>query len=308
MEIQSINYPNATPTHGSFCGGLYDPKGVKVVFNPASKYINDFMGRTLSLSRRILRAPESEIAPFTRVVQLKDKNGNGTYAWDINDGSRDEYVVIMHGLSQNISTIQHLYSKIIEETNYAILAPEYRSFGENPPEKIKPNILFKDNMKALEYLKESRGISPNKIRVIGYSFGGSPATRLAVKNPDLEGLILVSAADAMRHGSVNIDSSFKKKLPNFIKYLYNNLAYIREPLAGFLEAEKYLKKLKLPLDIIHAKDDKTVLVSASSNLARVAGSNTRSCTILPDGGHPLDGKKVDAIVALLNNTAKPATR
>lgn len=308
MEIQNVNYPILTPIHGNFRGGFYNPQGVKPVFNPASKYINDFMGRTLSLSRRMIKAPEPEIAPFTRVVQFKDKNGKGTYGWDINDGNRDEYVVIMHGLSQNISTIQHLYRKIIKETNYAILAPEYRSFGKNPPEKIKPSILFNDNMKALEYLKEDRGISPNKIRVIGYSFGGSPATRLAVKNPDLEGLILVSAADAMRHGSVNIDSSFKKKLPNFIKFLYDNLAYIREPLAGFLEAEKYLKKLKLPLDIIHSEDDKTVLVSASSNLAGVAGSNTRSCTILPDGGHSLDSKKADAIVSLLNNTVKPSGR
>lgn len=308
MEIQNINYPISVQNQGNFRGGFYNPKGVKPTLNPAASYINDFIGRTLSLSRKIINNPDEKIAPFTKIVSIKDKNGNGTYAWDINDGKRDKYIVIMHGLSQNITTIQHLYKQIFEKTDYAILAPEYRSFGENPPEKIKPSVFFHDNMNALEYLKQNRKISPERIRILGYSFGGSPAARLAENNPDLEGLILVSAADAMKHGSVNIDSSFKKKLPEFVEFLYNNVSFIRSPLAGFLEAEKYLKRSQLPVDIIHAQNDKTILVSASSNLARVAGSHARSCTILPDGGHSLDSKKANAIVSLLNNTVTQSVR
>lgn len=300
MRIQSVNYQNTNYVSSNFRGGIYNPQGVKRSINPAATYINDFIGRTLAISRRMIKAPDESIAPFTKVVQLKNKDGEGTYAWDINDGKRTKYAVIMHGLSQNISTIQHLYQQIIEKTDYAVLAPEYRSFGENPPEKIKSDVFFKDNMQALKYLKQEKDIAPENIRIIGYSFGGSPASRLAVKNPDLEGLILVSAADAMKHGSVNIDSSFRKKLPNFIKFLYNHIAYIRSPLAGFLEAEKYLKQLNIPLDIVHAKDDKTVLVSASSNLAQAAGPCTKSRTILPSGGHVLDSQKVDAVVSLLN--------
>lgn len=308
MEIQNLNNPISVPTQRNFRGGFYNPKGVKATVNPAATYINDFIGRTISISKRIIQKPDEKIAPFTKVVRLRNEIGKGTYAWDINDGKRDKYVVIMHGLSQNITSIQHLYKQIFEQTDYAILAPEYRGFGENPPEIIKPKTFYQDNTLALEYLKQNRGILPENIRILGYSFGGSPATRLAVNNPDLGGLILVSAADAMKHGSVNIDSSFKKKLPDIVEFLYNNVSFIRSPLAGFLEAEKYLKRLKLPVDIIHSQNDKTVLVSASSNLARVAGSNTRSCIILPNGGHSLDSKKADAIVSLLNNTVKLSAR
>lgn len=300
MSIQRVNYPNTTYSSTNFRAGMYNPNGVKSTINPAAGYINDFIGRTISISRKFIQKPDEKIAPFTKVVRLRNEIGKGTYAWDINDGDRNKYVVVMHGLSQNITSIQPLYKQIFEQTDYAILAPEYRSFGENPPEIIKPRTFYKDNTLALEYLKQKRGISPENIRVIGYSFGGSPAARLAVNNPDLEGLILVSAADAMKHGSVNIDSSFKKKLPEFVEFLYNNVAFIRSPLAGFLEAEKYLKHSKLPVDIIHSQNDKTVLVSASSNLARVAGSHTRSCTILPTGGHSMDSKKADAIVSILN--------
>lgn len=307
MKVDNINRANNN-LHGrtqiNFKGMTYNPEGIKSTINPARVYINKFIGRTLATSKKSIRLPEPDIAPITHVVRLRDDKGNGTYAWDINDGSRKKYVMIMHGLSQNITTIQHLYQQIIEKTDYAILAPEYRGFGENPTEKIKPSTFLEDNTRALEYLKQDKNISPKNIRIVGYSFGGSPATQLAMKNPDLEGLILVSAADSMNNGSINIDSSFQKKLPKFIKMLYNRLSFLKKPFDSFLGTEKYLKRSKLPVDLIHSENDKTVSVSASLNLAVIAGTHTNSRIILPTGGHALDSTKVNAIVNLLSSPAK----
>lgn len=307
MRVYDINYSNnisQNNTRTNFKGVAYNPEGIKSTINPAAIYINKFMSRTLATSKRNIQVPNCNIAPLTHVIQLRDNKGNGTYAWDINDGTREKYVIVMHGLSQNITTIQHLYQQIIEKTDYAVLAPEYRSFGENPIEKIKPSTFLEDNTRALEYLKHQKNISPENIRIIGYSFGGSPATQLAINNPDLEGLILVSAADSMNNGSVNIDSSFQKKLPKIVRIMYNQLSFLKKPFNSFLCTEKYLKHSKLPVDLIHSENDKTVLVSAASHLASAAGANTKNRIILPSGGHALDSEKIAAIVTLLNPQVK----
>ena len=36
--------------------------------------------------------------------------------------------MIMHGFSHNVSSLQDLYSAVINKTDYAVLAPEYYGF------------------------------------------------------------------------------------------------------------------------------------------------------------------------------------
>lgn len=269
-----------------------------ITLNPVMHYLNKLFDKSLIASRRKNSNIISSIRPMTKVVQLGNTDKTRTYAWDINPDNRKKYIMVLHGASQNISNNQSIYKSIVTQTAYAVLAPEYRGFGENSPANLSAKTFLEDTTNALEYLK-SKGIDMKNISVLGYSFGSVPASQLVKNNQDVERLILLSAMDSFSSGTFDIVRASKNRIPKFISKLYKWFPFLKAQLKSSLNSIKYLKQIDTPIDIIHSKTDRMVNVSVVENFKKSC-KNIQSITILNSGGHRVDQGKLDAINAILN--------
>ena len=298
LPINDVNYYNQnykTVQGANFAGFAYKPNNNFSLgnLNPVALYINKLFERSLIASRRRIQSISKNLMPYTKEVNI-----GKSYAWDINKDDRKKYIIILHGTSQNITNLQTLYNRIISETNYAVLAPEYRGFGKNPPVMINENTFAKDTQAALDYLTETKKIPPENISVLGHSFGGFTASQLVSKNTKLERLILIAGITSLEHETLNFEKGTRRKIPKFIKFLFNHIKLLRKPLTGVLKTGNHLQNTTVPVDIIHSKNDAFVKASSSQKLAEKC-KNLEGMYILPSGGHGMDSTKTDIIISIL---------
>lgn len=266
--------------------------------NPVMHYMNVLFDKSLVASRKRNRALMPELKPITKIIDFGPVENRQTYAWDINPDDRKKYIMIFHGASQNVSNNQTMYKAIITQTDYAVLAPEYRGFGKNPPSNLSAKTFLEDTTCAIEYLKD-KGIKPEDIIVLGYSFGSIPASQLVKHNPQIKKLILLSAMDSFSSGTFDIVRASKNRIPKFVNKLYHWFPFLKAPLQSSLNSIKYLRKITTPVDIIHSKTDRMVNVSVVENFKR-ACQNIQSINIIPFGGHRVEQGKLDALISILN--------
>ena len=298
MKVQfnpNINaYNHQSP---EFRARIYSPKKSFLTrLNPGKMYLQNIFERTLVISRSRIQPVIPELQPITQEIQLKDRK-KSTYAWDINDGSRKKYVLVLHGMSQNISNLQPLYKELFQKTDYAVLAPEYRGFGKNPEAPVSTKSFLEDTSLAFEYLK-NKGINPKDITVIGHSLGGFAASQLVQKNQNVGRLILVSSIDSLKKDSANF-GSVKNSFPPFVFYLFENFKILRKPLEHIFKTGECLKKIKTPIDIIHSTDDRVVKIISAQRIAKKC-RNLQSFHILKTGGHAWDNQKINTIISILS--------
>ena len=221
---------NNTPAFKS--AFLYSPRSPLHKINPVLRFMDYNFERSLQASRSMWFAVNKKLAPYVTIVD-KTNNKFNTKMWDINKNNT-KYLIIMHGLSHNITSLQTLYQEILDKTNYAVLAPEYNGFEQNSKENVylEPKNLIKTTDVAIQYLN-SKGIKDNDIYILGHSFGGYVAAACAKKHQNIGGLILLSSinthkhwADAIKNGSVeyividdfmNNNRTSKKRAPKYQK-------------------------------------------------------------------------------------------
>ena len=292
--VSSYRYNARRP---NFRAHIYSPKqSVFTRINPAKMYLQKLFERTLVVSRSRIQPVIPELKTVTEEVALSGKK-KATYAWDINDGAKKKYALILHGMSQNISNLQPLYKEILERTNYAVFAPEYRGFGKNPDETVSTKTFLEDTTLALDYLK-NKGVKPKDICVIGHSLGGFAASQLVQKNPDLERLILVSSIDSFKKDTTNYKAA-KNSFPGLIFYLFTNVKLLRWPIERVFKTGECLKNINTPIDIIHSTND-NVVKSISAHRIAVKCKNLQSFHLLKTGGHAWDTQKINTIISLLS--------
>lgn len=277
---------------------IYSPKSPLHTINPVVKYVDNYFQRALNISRRFWCTPIQELKPFINSVELNQDTASEIKLWDINKDDRKKYVIAMHGMGQNISKLQPLYKEILENTDYAILAPEYHGYTKGSKEKMypRPSKFLANVTDAFNYLKQ-KGIEEKDIIVIGHSFGGYVATRLAKKFPNISRLILVCSmnspihiAESVKNGHMNANKK--------VRDLINNCSIAIKELNIFFNTSEHLKKVDVPVDIIQTKDDSLIELKTSDKLASKCKKLNRY-TILDNGGHEMDDNKIVAIVSAL---------
>lgn len=289
------NYNNRHCNQTVFKSYTFNPKS-KISFanlNPVTLYVNKLFERSLEASRRRIQKVSPKLFPYTKEITLTK-----SYAWDINKDDRKKYLIALHGTSQNISNLQALYEAVIEKTPFAVFAPEFRGFGKNKPAVVNEKTFIEDANTSLNYLKKEKGIKPEDVFVLGHSFGGFAASKLAQKNPDLGRLILVSSIDSLEHETVNFEKGTRNKLPKAIRFLFKHFKILRRPLVKLFRTNNCLKDVNIPVDIIHSKNDSLIKPESSRNLAAKC-KNLSSLTILDLGGHGMESKKIDTVVSIL---------
>ena len=105
-------------------------------------------------------------------------------------------VLYLHGVRWSLSN--HLF-RIARwhQMGFDVLAIDYRGFGRSDGELASEAQTYEDAQAAWDYLR-TRVPDPAKRFVYGHSLGGAVAIELAVRNPEIAGLIVESSFTSMQ--------------------------------------------------------------------------------------------------------------
>ena len=265
--------------------------------NPISYYTNRYFKKSARISNKNF-TPISD-ALNGKINKIKLDNIS---AWDINPEKTDNYVLFLHGMSQNVSNNQPLYETVLKHKK-AVFAVEYRNYGENAPARMSEDKLRKDIVKAYKYLTETKNIKPENIIVMGHSMGGALATDFASKHKDIKSLILFSPIKDMASigkkffANKSIGVGIPPKVSKFSEKIKPLIWLLRQR----FNSVKKMSKVEAPTYILQSKNDSVTLLDGERKLAKIAREKgvLKDFILFPLGGHKVDSKKVEAVNKIL---------
>lgn len=244
-------------------------------------------------SKRPYLSLSEDLKPFTKEIKISLPNKEEIGALDINRNNSKEYVLFLHGFSQNINDNQPLY-KEISKSRFGVLAPEYRGYGKNKLTKnYRENDIMQDIQASLSYLKENGKQCKG---IIGHSFGAYISAKVAKEiKPDF--LVMVSPMVSLEFWLKNVI-----KHPKKYKFEYGLNKYIK----GFskqyhkvFDIRKHLKNNPTNTYIVQSYNDKYVRTCKVNEIAPYI-MNLKKFTKIKTGGHKMDNEKIAEIKKIVD--------
>lgn len=145
-------------------------------------------------SRTVASTPASVGLNFAPVRFGDDASGQPQLSgwWLPADSPSDLTVLMLH--HQNGSMSDALPdAKALHEARLNVLLFDYRGYGQSGGRHPSESLMRGDATSALRFLTGSRHLQPRTVLVYGSGLGASLAAQLCASNPEIPGLILVSA-------------------------------------------------------------------------------------------------------------------
>lgn len=252
---------------------LWGLVGIAIAYVLLYLAIYRFQPRLIFLPTRKMRATPDQQGLTYEDVWLTIPKGDkveSVHGWWIPSFNPNGKVLLyFHGKTLNISG--HLrYAQNFHNLGFSLFLVDYRGYGRsegNFPNEIQ---VYEDAELAWNYLVQQRGIKPENIFFYGHSLGGAIALDLAVRNPQIAGLIMESSFsgiyDMARHQLVYRIYPLKK----LVHQLFDSLNKI--------------KSLKVPILIIHGTKDELVPVWMGKALFEAA-PEPKKLLLIPGGYH-----------------------
>jgi pimeloyl-ACP methyl ester carboxylesterase len=199
--------------------------------------------------------------PFvSRNVFFNNESGEKLQGWifkaddNINNGIS---ILFLHGNAGSIFSHVTIVKPLVEK-GFNVMIFDYAGFGYSEG-KAKRKNLPKDAQAALEFYLKQPECKSKKVIIYGQSLGGHLAITVAEKNQDkINGLVIEGAFT--NHDEIGA-YTFR---PKFIARMM-----IRE----FYDGLKNIKRLKIPLMVIHSINDETIPYLMGEKL--FAAANTK---------------------------------
>lgn len=188
------------------------------------------------------------------VEQRIDVAGGKTISTYFNKVDNSKGVILyFHGNKGSIRRCIR-QSQMMENLEYDILMPDYRSYGKSDGPMESQAQFYDDAQKVYDFLKTK--YDESQIVIVGYSMGSSAATYLAAENSPKE-LFLISPFKSI----VDLKNKYVGVVPNFIiKYQFPNW--------------KYLPLVKCPVSVFYTKNDRVVLPESTLELMEYCDHET----------------------------------
>jgi pimeloyl-ACP methyl ester carboxylesterase len=200
-------------------------------------------------------------------VLIPVRGGRGTQwlqAWWMPAARPDAKVVLyLHGNEGNVSTSLGK-TQLLRQLGYSVLAVDYRGYGRSDGRFPSEGKVYKDAEAALAALAGEWVANPRDIYVYGHSLGAAIAIDLAVKHPELGGLIVESGFT-----SIYDMASLEPKYEIFPVGLLINQRF---------ESIKKVPQLELPVLYIHGTADRVVPYRMGVTLFEHSGGTKRLLT------------------------------
>jgi uncharacterized protein len=181
-------------------------------------------------------------------------------------------VMLYHcGVGRNMGDYNYLARvSAFRQLGFSVLVFDYRGYGLSKggfPNELQ---VYQDSQATWEYLRDIRQISPEQIFIYGESLGGAIALDLAIKHPEVGGLIMQSSFTSM--AEVIKDRKILQLLPiNFL-------------LSERFESLSKVRFLKAPVLFLHGKNDSVVPSKMSQQLYNAA-PEPKQLFIISDADH-----------------------
>ena len=166
---------------------------------------------------------------------------NYIHGWHFNNFKGAKTILFCHGNSGNISHRKYIIDTC-HKLNINLLIFDYRGYGQSGDIPSKRNIR-KDGEIMYNYLIQH--CNSNDIIIWGESLGGHVATHIASKYP-CRSLVLFSTFSSITDVII-----YSNKFKLFGNILYSIIPF----LIDVLPSKELIKKVKVPIFIIHSKND-----------------------------------------------------
>jgi uncharacterized protein len=214
-------------------------------------------------------APPAAGPPFPyEEVTLPRADGARQFAWIIRapEADRAPWVLYLHGNATTVaSTVNVEHYRVLAGLGLNVLAPEYRGFGglEGVPTELS---LGEDARAAYQYLRVSRGVSPDHLVLYGWSLGSALAVDLAARNP-VRAVVLEAPATSLADLA-------QQRYPFFP---------LRLLMRSRFEAIRRIDQVEAPILILHSPHDEVIPIAEGRRLFAAAGGGATFVEVA--GGH-----------------------
>ena len=162
------------------------------------------------------------------------------------------------------------HARRFHRLGFSVLLVSYRGYGISDGDAPSEKKMYEDAEAAWAYLRNVRKIPAGRIMIYGHSLGGAVAIDLAVKHPDVAGVIVESTFTSI--GDVAALKSLYRIFPLdlLIEHAFDSLSKIG--------------RLAAPILFLHGTADTTIPYEMSRRLYAQAPGKKRLVLIL-GGGH-----------------------
>ncbi|MGB5693493.1 MAG: alpha/beta fold hydrolase [Flavobacteriaceae bacterium] len=205
-----------------------------------------------------------------KVFYFASSNGNLLNGWLLIPEKKQPLATILHyhGSAGNLITHYRLIDPLVEY-GYQVFMFDYSGYGCSEGTPTHETVL-EDGYSALEYLNNSDELRTEKTIIYGQSYGGYLASIIGSNSQQhIDGIVIEGAFSSLREEAKHKASIFG----NFVK--------------KGVQADKEIQKNKLPLLVIHSKEDEMVPVKL--------GQKIYSNANLPKEFYEIDGLHVNGL-------------
>ncbi|MCM1339637.1 MAG: hypothetical protein NC191_08205 [Muribaculaceae bacterium] len=270
---------------------FYENFGYKTVLSPLMNY----------KARRFSDMIREHLAPIIKKVTIPLNDG-ATKAWEICPENCKKYILFLHGIkgTSALPPNQIFIEKIIKNTEYGIITPEYRGSAELNSQKFTFQNIIEDAKATLKYLY-NKGIKPEDITVVSHCIGSIPASSIAAEEKGISRFIMLSpVADGGNFGSAILRKLGFKKVPKFLENGFNKLVEIFMP--HDMNSVRNIRKATSPITIMHPENDTLITTEQCEKILKETLNPTSTKVIqIPQGIHALGKTNTLAILSQLKS-------
>ena len=201
------------------------------------------------------KTPYDFAMPFEEFYVLSQKNKK-ILNWFIPTSPSSPLVVIMHGWGSNAELMLPI-AHTFYQAGINVLLLDSRCHGKSDADTYSALPRFSEDIDAsIEFAKKNLSFN-GKIILLGHSVGAGAVLFSASKRDDITALISISAFGSPQWLMTRYFQGFK--LPRWlIEFLLSYIQWIIRHQFDEIAAVNTIKKLTIPVLIVHGSDDNTV--------------------------------------------------
>ncbi|HUR36390.1 MAG TPA: alpha/beta hydrolase [Terriglobales bacterium] len=256
----------------SIGGGVYIILSIYLYF-----YQTDFI---FLPQRTIISTPKDYKCSFSDVRIPLAEGGGTLHGWWLPHHTEaapfvSRTLIYMHGNGANVGENSE-HTCRLNRMGFAVLIFDYRGYGQSdaPPKgKINEESVYADAEAAWNFVTSGMEAKarPADVVLYGHSLGGAIATEMATRHPDANALIVESTFTSMA------DMANKDAVFGFFP--------IRLILDQKMESEEKLRRIHMPVLVIHGGADSIVPATMSQRLYNAAASPHKRLFVVQRADH-----------------------
>lgn len=208
--------------------------------------------------KKLIFIPDSQLSSTPQKYQLNYQDiwikieQEQIHGWWIPHENKSAPVMLyFHGNASNNGDIVD-NAAIFHQLGLSVLLIDYRGYGKSSTTFPSEKRVYEDAEAAWQYLTEVKQIEPDNIFVYGHSLGGAIAINLAIKQPNMAGLITEGTFTSIKEmGALN--PIFKLLPLNFL-------------VTQRFDSINKISSLKVPILMFHGSEDEIIPVEMAKQL------------------------------------------